>query len=273
LIPGRIAVDAGPRLYSQARELILAAACAAIEPRSVYANRKPERALDYLRHAQLAPPEPGSFVITIESPVQPQLQGTLDLYGVEPPFERAVMLSLARTAEQARQAVAETSASGSISPFVDRVSKGVSANFCEALSGLLSEHPGGPLGLRFHWSPAWPVEDDVPRRVRFGADSASVLESVARGLRDRAPVTGFEIVGPVRKLESQDPAFGGSVTVSGLIDGVARLVKLELPADDYQIAVRAHGERALIRCEGELVRERGALYLKTPRFFSILEEK
>ena len=52
---------------------MLAAACAAIEPRAVYAARKPERAMAYLRQIRLGPTEAGSFVVTVESPVAPRL--------------------------------------------------------------------------------------------------------------------------------------------------------------------------------------------------------
>ncbi len=269
---GRIGLDAGARIFAETRDLMLAAACAAIEPRAVYAARKPERAMAYLRQIRLGPTEAGSFVVTVESPVAPRLLAA----GVSDdalPFERLVTATLATAVEETRCAAADAAASGSMDPFLSRISKGVNANLCEAIAGLITGSEARRLALQFQWSPARPAPADATRSVQFGADVVPVLREVSRVLRERAPQTGFELVGPVRRLESADPSAGGAVTIVGLVDGAMRPVRVELSAEDYRVGALAHTDRALVRCEGELVRDGRSWTLRTPRFLALVEER
>jgi hypothetical protein len=109
--------------------------------------------------------------------------------------------------------------------------------------------------------------------VQFGADVVPLLQEVSRVLRERAPKAGFELVGPVRELESPDPSAGGLVTIAGLVDGALRPVRVDLSAEDYRVAALAHTERAVVRCEGELVRDGRSWVLRTPRFLAMVEER
>lgn len=70
---GTIGLIGGVTLYTQARELLLAAACAANAPRPVFHNRKPQVALDYLGNVRMGQTERGSYVATLLSPVDPAL--------------------------------------------------------------------------------------------------------------------------------------------------------------------------------------------------------
>jgi hypothetical protein len=269
---GRIGLDAGSRIFADVRDLMLAAACAAIEPRAVYAARKPERAMAYLRQIRLGPTEAGSFVVTVESPVAPRLLAP-NATDDAPPFERVVTATLAEAAEETRRAAADAAASGTMDPFIEGIAKGVNANLCEAIAGLLACSDGRRLSLQFQWSPARPAPAGVPGRVQFGADVVPMLQEVSRMLRERAPRAGFELVGPVRKLESPDPSVGGAVSIAGMVDGGVRPVRVELSAEDYRVAALAHTERTLVRCEGELVRDGRSWVLRTPRFLAMVEER
>lgn len=46
---GRIGLEEGARVFPQTRDLLLAAACAAVEKRAVYGRRKPNAAMEYLQ--------------------------------------------------------------------------------------------------------------------------------------------------------------------------------------------------------------------------------
>lgn len=269
---GRIALESGARLFSHARDLMLAAACASMEKRPVFATRRPSRAVDYLRHIRLGPTEAGSFVVTVESPVTPQLQAPLDAVEDEPPFERQVTLTLAYAAEETRRAVASTLASGDIQPFFDAVPRGVHANLCEALAGLLSGTEVQSLSLQFSWSPGRAVPAPVPRRVEFTADAIPVLQEASRIFRERAPRPDFELVGILSELASEAPQQGGTASIKGLVDGALRKVRVELGGADYTVAIRAHEQRAIVACEGELTREGRTFVLRNVRQFLVREE-
>lgn len=62
----------------------------------------------------------------------------------------------------------------------------------------------------------------------------------------------FALEGSVVALESSDTEDGGHATVLGSVDGRPRRVRVHLDPEDYKLAIRAHDERVLLRCEGEL---------------------
>ena len=55
----------------RARDLVLAAACAAITKRAYFATRKPTKATDYLSRVRMGQTERGSYVLTIRSDGMP----------------------------------------------------------------------------------------------------------------------------------------------------------------------------------------------------------
>lgn len=95
---GALPLEEAVRFIECTRDMMLAAACATIEKRPVYAKRKSQQAMEYLNHAQMGQTERGSFVITVLSPVPPQLrpaqQSLLPEIEPEPPFERQVTETL-----------------------------------------------------------------------------------------------------------------------------------------------------------------------------------
>jgi hypothetical protein len=60
---GSVGLESGAGIIDATRDLVLAGACAAIEKRPLYARRKPQLAMDFLRETRLAAPESGSFVV------------------------------------------------------------------------------------------------------------------------------------------------------------------------------------------------------------------
>ena len=266
---GRISLDAGASLFVQARELMLAAACATVEKRAVFAARKPAPAVDYVRRINFGPPSPGSFVVLIESPVAPRLQLTMG-FSDDEPYERRVTLTLAQALEATQRAATLAAATGEARPFLEAVPQGVHANLCDVLAKILGE-TSAPASFQFSWSPARPVAPDVPRRIELASDLVQVLEEASRVFRKNAPRPDFELEGIPVKLSSPNAAEGGTVTIAGYVDASIRMVRVNLPATDYALAIRAHGAWLVVACEGELAREGTSFVLRNPRQFVLRE--
>ncbi|MEY3211343.1 MAG: hypothetical protein RIT28_1824, partial [Pseudomonadota bacterium] len=80
------------------------------------------------------------------------------------------------------------------------------------------------------------------------------------------PQRGAEVEGPVVKLNSLDPSQGGEVVLHAQLDGGPRFLHLSLGAEDYRAALAAHAEERVVRCVGELGRERGVWVLRGARW-------
>lgn len=268
---GRIGLDEASLLFSSTRDLVLAAACAAHSRRAYYPRRKPARAADYVRRVRIAAPEAGSFVVVMESPVPPALTTSqLSLDGDEP-FERASVMMLATAGAHVRTTIDQAMVSGTVEGFAAKVQEGVTANYCDALSALLDEgDEGRDVSLSFSWASTRPLHVALPNTVAFSRGDADVLREASRFLKERAPVTDFELTGPIVKCESTAAAAGGEVVVAGLLEVGVRQVHVSLSAEDYLQAVEAHQRGLTVSVEGQLIREGRSYRLEGPRAFAVL---
>jgi hypothetical protein len=271
---GTIPIEAAVAFVERARDLMLAAACAAIDKRSYFATRKPAQATDYLDQVRMGQTERGSFVLTILSPVTPLLRPADPglLFPIEPPepYERSVTRTLAFSLSAIRAAADTAAANGDLKPFSDAVGQGVSANLCEALVGLAQASPSDGLDIGISWSPNRAVAATTPHRIMMPADSIPLIREAARLFRETGPVEDFELQGGVVGLSRAEGAAIGHVTVAGFIEGRARKVLIDLPEQDYATAIRAHEEEAIVLCTGELVKEGRSFQLQNPRRFRML---
>jgi len=263
---GRISIEQGARAFQRTRDLLLAAACAAVDKRPIYSRRKPARAMEYLNRTKFGPTESGSFVLTIESSVPPQLAASSELPGIEPePFERSVCLALANATTTARRIVDQISVTRSMDAVVDGVQQGVSSNLCDALAGLIDDAGmSQSMEMTFRWASSRPATE-APRSVAFESDAAPFLWEMGRTLREQSTIADFELIGPVHKLTSEAPGQGGEIIVAMTEPWPGRKVRVALAGPAYQQAAQAHTSGLWISCEGELVRQGDTTTLLNPR--------
>jgi hypothetical protein len=269
---GRIPVEAGRRVYAAAREILLSAACAVIDPRPVYAKRKPDEAMRLLDRARFGQTEVGSFVLTIECSVAPRLQQSLHLDAGDPddPFERLACVKLAHALREAEAATRESAASGSIEPFRSRIQAGVSANLCDGVAELMEATSAESFVSSFSFALRRPLLAPVPEVVTYSADTPPILREASSRLREEAVYPETDIIGPVVKLESDDPTKGGYVVLKADFEGRFRSVRVRLEPEVYEHAAYAHLERLLVKCVCELAREGRSLLLRNPRGFTVM---
>jgi hypothetical protein len=269
---GSLPLDQGVTLVERCREMMLAAACAAISKRPFYAKRKPQQAMDYLSHVRMGQTERGSFVLTLLSPVSPALRVDQQAAATLEPFERSVTRTLVAGLCALGEASRDAAISGVFTPFEAAIARGVSANLCEAVVGLAGVSPAQGVDVQVSWSRNRPNTDNGPIRVRLGSDSIPLIEEAARQFRAIATQEDTEILGFVERLDRAQDAAEGEATVVALIDDKVRRVAIRLEPQMYAVAVQAHDERRTVRCIGDLVRERGGWRLLNPRRFEMTDE-
>ncbi len=269
---GSIDLDAGVELINNAREMMLAAACAAEEPRPRYSPRKSDRVKKYASALELGQTERGSYVVTVLSPL-PAAQGLLLEDPLEEPFERKVTRTLAGALSAATRTAEKAVVSGSLAPFKESVEHGVSANLCNALIGLYGAAGGDRLGLGVSWASARPVHESAPSPVQIGPDTAGIIAEAGKALgpQKETPREEFKLVGIVTALKWDDEKKPGTVTVTGAVNGDMRKVIFELSRESYHRAVTAHDRRSLVQCTGELARKGRSFRLRNPRDFEAVE--
>lgn len=265
---GRVPMEAGAHLFQLTRDLLLAGACATLQRKRVFTKRKPNEAMNFLNKAQLAPLEVGSFLVTVEVPLPPTLQG---LFEPEVPYERRAMTLLSEAVGAAHGAASAASGTGDVTPFVEAVSLGVSANLCDSLAGMIPATVFDSLEVSFAWSPTRaPSATPQTQPIRFTPDQGAVLSEAAKLLRASEPEPDFLLQGPVVLLSSTSPTeTGGEVKIAGIVDETIRRISVALNAKDYGEAVEAHKQERDVTVEGELVQAGHRFALESPRNFSV----
>lgn len=277
LADGSVPLEDGSQYFQKARDLMLAAACAAAKPRAYFPSRKPAEATDYLRNVRLGQTEHGSFVLTILSRVPPSLTtSTGKLFENEEPFERRVTQVLSESLGAVRTAAEDAASTGQVESFVEAVGKGVSANLCDAVAGL-GKSPTGSRNIEFSfsWSRSRPLlaSTKVPNTILFPADAFPVIQEAGLYLKESSPIEDFEARGPVVKLEKADAASNGKITIHCFVEGQPRKVTIELADAEYHQAVAAHDKNQIVRCSGVLLREGRYLRLREPFDFAVEPEE
>lgn len=270
---GSLPLEEAVLFVERSRDMMLAAACAAISKRSYFATRKPARATDYLSKVRMGQTERGSYILTILSPVAPALlsEGELPL-DLEPPepYERQVIRTLAESLAALEGAARHAASSGGMGAFQQAVQRGVSANLCEAVAGLSAVSPGEGLDISIAWSRTRDPAATVPSRIFLGSDSIPLIQEAARLFKDVAPVEDADMQGFVTRLARGPQERSGEVTLEGFVDGQPRRAAVELGEGIYSQAVQAHEHRQLVACSGDLVKDRGGYRLQNPRHFRVI---
>lgn len=262
-VAGMIPLEAGVALVEKARDLLSAAACAAIQPRPAFHTRRPERVTEYLHKVHLGQTEVGSYVVTLISKVPPELsqrQARLPILPEDEPFERKVTATLAIALAEARAAAELAMVKGTLDAFERAVQRGVSANLCQAIAEMVGQEQGADVAFRITWAASRP--SDLPGTVDFPGHLLPVIGEAGRLLRERTPDVGASVCGYVIKLERQPEAPLGLVTILDMSEDRVRQVKIELDRQHYNLAVEAHQSGRRVTCTGDLYREGRSFFLR-----------
>jgi hypothetical protein len=271
LADGSIPIEEHTRTSQKVRDMMMAAACTAIERRAVWHKRKPDLALAYLRSVRIGQTERGSYVLTVISRVPPMLRSGHLPFEEEPedPFERKVTRGLADALLAIKQAAEGSAADGSVDAFEAAVPLGVTANLCDAVAGLSSDDDSDrSVEFAFSWSRSRPVTEGQVSSIVLPSDRVPFVREAGRLLRKRSPIEDFALQGPVVKLERAEGSPVGWVTVLGIVDNEPKHVRVQLPEREYARAVDAHRNAQAVSCTGRLVREGRGYELGTPTWFS-----
>jgi len=253
---GSVQVDAGVEIIAQARDMMLAAACAARNPQPFYRAGSNKEAMDYMRRVKLGQTEHGSFVVMLLAPVPPQLQPTqltLDQGWAkieDEPMDRAVTRRLVEGLEASRSA-AESALSGDATAFDNAVGSGVSANLCEAVAGMIDQSQRLEIGIT--WAKTRPTPE-AHRKIAFSKSDSEIFREAARTFRLRQPKENETLFGTVHKLKRDHGESEGEVTLKAMVDDKPQSVSAKLDGANYSIAVQAHKAKHPVIVTGDIKR-------------------
>ena len=267
---GSVTLNEGADLIGGARDMLLSVACSLRDSRPVYRAGANREAADLLKRMRLGQTDQGSFVVTLLTPVVPPPMPTLltDPDDLNAPIERRMTRHLVEALSAARVMV-ERTAAGDEGPFSELATNGVSANLCEALVRVIEPFPTLDVGVS--WAQTRPMS--APEAlVRFGRADAALLREAARSLRERAPRSDVRLHGFVRLLKRDQADVDGTIRLAADVDGQRQSVVAVLEREDYERAVQAHHDKALVVLAGDLDRVGQRWRLLNPHLENVISD-
>ena len=214
--------------------------------------------------------EHGSCVVTLLTPVVPPPQPSLcpDHDDPNTPIERQLTRRLVEALRTARE-VAGCAAAGEACAYRESVASGLSANLCEALVRTIE--PFATLDIDVSWARTRPMPAPAAE-LRFGRADAPLLKEAARMLRRRAPRPDTRLHGFVRPMKREPADIDGVIRLAAVVDGQPQSVAAVLESEDYDRAVQAHRDKALVVLTGDLDRRGQRWRLLNPRLENVVCE-
>ncbi|MDM8551414.1 hypothetical protein QUF72_15115 [Desulfobacterales bacterium HSG2] len=267
-------LDDGIRLIQKAGDMLSAAACAAVETKTVFPSRKPGKVSEFMKNIRLGQTERDGYVVKLISPIVSQSeQLNFPDFPSESPFGRLATEKLMQSLSSLRDVALNTRKRGRFyfEPFQEIVSEGVSANLCDAVTDADDKSRYRPLGVSVSWSYI-PLRKKVCDRVDFPTDIMPYIGKAARLFREKNPEEFF-LEGYVTRLHREEKHGNGIITVVCIADGKKRRVRIKLNKNDYNEAVEAHRNGFEIRCRGELIKEGNSFRLDNPFNFKVIQDE
>jgi hypothetical protein len=254
---GEVPIDEGATLFEGTRKLMLAAACAAHDPKPFFGTRPPSEASNYINGVRFGQTESGSYVVTVISDLSTTGQQTLLPDYAPAPFERRVTETLTDALVATKEAAQEVMESAEdLAVFDECVPRGVSANLCEAIAYIGSDEEPTTIEVTIDWSAAWTrTTEPVPIDVAFNPGEIKVVQLAGSHLRQLGPYTGATVRGFVRHLDrgTADPV--GTIVIDGVANSQRRSVYVDLAGEAYSRAIAAHEARQEVTLTGTLVKQ------------------
>lgn len=270
---GSVTLDDGVSLITGARDMVLAAARSWRESRSFHHARTDREADDYMRQVHLGQTEQGSYVVTLLTPVVPPPMGQAALFDSaaddDAPVGRRMTRRLIEALTAARKATERTSA-GDADAFPEAMARGASANLCDAVATLIEPFGGIDVGLT--WARTWPAET-ARETVRFGAFDAPILREAARRFRAWEPRPEVSLIGRIQRLKHDDRGADGTITLRTYVDRRVVSVAADLDQSNYDRAIQAHQNDAVVVMTGDLERFGRQWRLRDPYLADIISDE
>jgi hypothetical protein len=271
LAGGAISLHGGTLFIAGVQNLMLPAACSAVQPRPVFDDPVPEAAMAYVQQVRISMGR-GSFMVSIKAPVD--LEATQTHIGKrKASFARRTTLILMQSLSVVRDALDRSTSGDTIETLLEVAPGGISANLCYALVDLYRGSLADQIRFSVAWSPLRRVPHDAVSDVTIPAGVVPLLQDASRLLRETTLREGFILPGFVVGLEPESDDRLGRAIIAGLIDGDLHQVECDLTGTHYHRARRAFDRRQVIRCTGDLVQSGERYMLHNPRNVTLLDEE
>ncbi len=266
---GLIPLNEGVRLIENTKEMLTSSFLATKKYKKNYIGPRPQTVNELLDKVELGQTEEGSFVLNIFLPNNFYEDETPQLIPEES-FSRKALKILAEASKELVNKTNTFNQTGDISVFDESFKLGVSSNLCNSIIEI-SANGTNDVNIDIVFNNGLEV-DEVVESVSFSKEAIPTIQRVADYYKKDLSEEDFEIIGYVTKLHQEIEEEDGEISLSCLLDGKLKKVKMVLNEEQYLIAQEAHKNKKLLVCKGTLnMFDRSTVLSKVTSVF--IEEK
>ncbi|NEA82691.1 hypothetical protein G3I30_27375 [Actinospica acidiphila] len=254
-----ISLEAAATVISNAKAILRASGTTAWSEKSNIAGNYSQQGDAVVETARMDHTVQGPFMIPVLVPLPkletpqaplPDVQGEELFRIAAEPFARRVTRTLAQSLVAVNEVIVQPEGFPSASTLHAAVERGVSREFCSALTKIL-EHPSvAEFKARFQWAPAVQASSSVPSTVEIEAAAAEKVKRAAEILKEKRMEPRSTFSGGIVELRHvQDEPFG-IVTVATVRNSRACEIRVRLSYERYQEAVGWHRDRRPVIVHG-----------------------
>jgi hypothetical protein len=246
---GFIPLNDGIKLLDETRDFFISSFLAVKEKKKNYLGQRPAVINEILDAIELGQTEEGSFVINLFIPRDYYENGEQELFD-NISFTRKALDTMEMAANELLKKIEEYQISEDITVFDESVVKGVSSNFCHAISEMsLNGESDVVINIECYNG----IEKEInTREIFIDKDIIPIVDKVVEYYHSDFMEENYSLAGYVTMLHQEEDAIGGEITLATWVEGKRRKVRMELSPNLYIIAVNAHRDRNQVVCQGTL---------------------
>lgn len=246
---GLIPLNEGVRLIENTKEMLTASFLAAKKYKKNYIGQRPQPVNELLDKVDLGQTEEGSFVLNIFLPNN-YYEDETPLLIPEESFSRKALKIFTEASKELTDKAIIYAQTGDINIFHESFKRGVSSNLCSSIVEI-STNGTNDVNIDIVYNNGLEV-DEVVESVSFTKELIPIIQKVADYYKKDLLEEDFEIIGYVTKLHQEIEEEKGEITLSCLLEGKLKKVKMILNEEQYLIAQKAHKNKKLLACRGTL---------------------
>lgn len=256
-----ISLDAASTVISNARTILRASGTTAWSERSNIAGNYSRQGDEVVERARMDHTVHGPFMIPVLVPLPqtetltaplPDVEGEQLFRAAAEPFARRVTRTLAQALVAVNEVIIQPERMPTARDLHTAVERGVSREFCSALTRILEEPSVAEFTAQFQWAPAVQASVTIPKTVQIEATASGKVKRAAEILKERRVEPRSTFSGVIVELRHVRDDPWGLVTVSTIRHGRSCEIRVRLSYDAYQEAVTWHRDRRAVIVQGSV---------------------
>lgn len=254
-----ISLDAASTVIANARTILRASGTTAWSERSNISGNYSKQGDDVVERARMDHTVHGPFMIPVLVPLPhteslaaplPDIEGEQLFRAAAEPFARRVTRTFAQSLVAVNEVIVQPERMPSARDLHAAVERGVSREFCSALTKILEEPSVAEFTAQFQWAPAVQASATIPKIVEIESTAAGKVKRAAEILKKKKVEPRSTFSGGIVELRHVRDDPWGLVTVSTIRHGRSCEIRVRLSYDAYQEAVTWHRDRRAVIVQG-----------------------